>query len=106
MDSIEGLRERIAELEEALGEARLQLEYLSEKFGATGTGNTTLARIKMALAGSATYDRELEHVVAPRPGGTRKCYLPECVKVGVCMHRGTDGSYCKSPRHPIMGHQA
>ncbi len=53
------LQARITELEEALQEARLQLEYLSEKFGQTGTGNTVLARINMALAGSATYESEL-----------------------------------------------
>lgn len=52
-------QDRIEELETTLGEARLQLEYLSEKFGQTGSGNTVLARISMALAGSATYESEL-----------------------------------------------
>lgn len=33
-----------------LDEARLQIEYLHEKFGATGSGNNVLARIDTALA--------------------------------------------------------
>lgn len=45
-----GLGDRVAELTEALHDARLQLEYLSEKFGETGTGNTVLARINSVLA--------------------------------------------------------
>lgn len=42
---------RIAELEAVLGEARLQIEYLQEKFQPTSTGNAVLARINAALAG-------------------------------------------------------
>lgn len=61
-------QDRIAELEVALHEARLQLEYLGEKFGQTGSGNAVLARISMALAGSATYERELEPAGCPTPG--------------------------------------
>ena len=34
---------------EALKEAQLQIEYLHEKFKATGTGNTVLARIQIVL---------------------------------------------------------
>lgn len=49
-DRIDFQKARIAELEAALQEARLQLEYLSEKFGQTGTGNATLAKINAALA--------------------------------------------------------
>ncbi len=42
--------DRIAALEAVLGEARLQLEYLHEKFQPTGSGNAVLARINAALA--------------------------------------------------------
>ena len=38
----------------ALDEARLQIEYLGEKFGETGTGNAVLARIRAALAKART----------------------------------------------------
>ena len=41
--------ERVAELETMLGEARLQLEYLHEKFPKTGTTEVVLARIDEAL---------------------------------------------------------
>ena len=34
---------------EALQEAKLQIEYLHEKFTVTGTGNTILSRIQQAL---------------------------------------------------------
>ena len=43
------LRARVARLEEALKEARLQIEYLHGKFQATGSGNAVLARIDSAL---------------------------------------------------------
>jgi hypothetical protein len=43
-------REMHAEMVAALREARLQIEYLHEKFQATGTGETTLHKIKSALA--------------------------------------------------------
>lgn len=33
-----------------LDEARLQIEYLHKKFGATGSGNNVLSRIETALA--------------------------------------------------------
>lgn len=35
---------------EALHEARLQIEYLHEKFQVTGSGETTLAKIRSAIA--------------------------------------------------------
>lgn len=37
-------------LRAALAEARLQIEYLHEKFGETGSGNAVLARITEALS--------------------------------------------------------
>ncbi len=40
---------RLAELWAALAEARMQLEYLGEKFGPTGTGNAVMARINHVL---------------------------------------------------------
>ncbi len=43
--------QRISDLEAVLGEARLQIEYLQEKFQPTGSGNAVLARINAALAG-------------------------------------------------------
>jgi hypothetical protein len=42
----------IKRLREVLGEARLQLEYMQEKFHPTGSGNAVLARINAALAGA------------------------------------------------------
>lgn len=38
------------EMVEMLREAALQIEYLHEKFQATGTGETVVARIRMLLA--------------------------------------------------------
>ena len=43
------LRARVARLEEALREAKLQIEYLHGKFQETGSGNSALARIDSAL---------------------------------------------------------
>ena len=43
------LRARVARLEEALREAKLQIEYLHGKFQETGSGNAVLARIDSAL---------------------------------------------------------
>lgn len=40
----------VHELVEALTEAKLQIEYLHEKFKATGSGNAVLAKIEAALA--------------------------------------------------------
>ncbi len=40
----------IKRLRAVLGDARLQIEYLQEKFQPTGTGNAVLARINAALA--------------------------------------------------------
>lgn len=42
--------ERVAELDAMLHEARLQLEYLHEKFNPTGTTAAVLARIDAVLA--------------------------------------------------------
>lgn len=39
-----------AQLFEALKQAGLQIEYLSEKFGPTGTGEAVLARIRSAIS--------------------------------------------------------
>ena len=41
--------ERIAQLEAVLVEARLQIEYLHEKFQPTGSGETILALINSSL---------------------------------------------------------
>ncbi len=41
--------ERIDELTKMLGEARIQLEYLHEKFQPTGTSEAVLARIDAVL---------------------------------------------------------
>lgn len=41
--------ERIAELKDVLTEARLQIEYLHEKFTPTGTSEAILARIYEVL---------------------------------------------------------
>ncbi len=49
-DALDAQAAHIAELEAVLGEARLQIEYLQEKFQPTGTGNAVLARINAALA--------------------------------------------------------
>lgn len=38
------------DLYEALAEAELQIEYVHEKFAATGSGNNTLVKIRAALA--------------------------------------------------------
>jgi len=38
------------ELADLLDEAHLQIEYLHEKFGETGSGNNVLSRIETALA--------------------------------------------------------
>lgn len=55
-DYVAGLHEgvrlaeaRADELEELLAEARLQIEYLHDKFKETGSGNTVIARIRLAL---------------------------------------------------------
>ena len=48
-EEIDALRARVARLEEALSEARLQIEYLHGKFKETGSGNAVLARIDSAL---------------------------------------------------------
>lgn len=46
------LRARVRELEGVLTGARLQIEYLHEKFRETGSGNAVLAGIKAALGRS------------------------------------------------------
>lgn len=47
--SITHLRARVAELEAALREAVVQIEYLHGKFQPTGSGETVLARARRAL---------------------------------------------------------
>lgn len=42
--------ERIEKLRAALGECRLQIEYLESKFQPTGTGAAVLAKIDAALS--------------------------------------------------------
>ncbi len=49
-DALDAQTARIAELEAVLGEARLQLEYMQEKFQPTGSGNAVIARINAALS--------------------------------------------------------
>ena len=50
LDAIHDLQvSRVQELETVLREARLQIEYLQEKFQETGTGNALLARIESVL---------------------------------------------------------
>lgn len=44
------LQDKVDALTEVLHDARLQIEYLHDKFTATGTGNTVLARINAVLA--------------------------------------------------------
>ena len=43
-------RPAVTELVEALREAKLQLVYLAEKYGGTGTGNATVATIDALIA--------------------------------------------------------
>ena len=40
---------KVNEMEAALIEAKLQIEYMQEKFKPTGTGNSVLSRIKTLL---------------------------------------------------------
>jgi hypothetical protein len=42
-------RQTVENMTTALQEAYLQIQYLHEKFGSTGTGETTLSRIRSAL---------------------------------------------------------
>lgn len=53
-DLIERLQSRIEALEAAVKEARLQIQYLHEKFGETGSGNSVLAKLD-----ALTTEREL-----------------------------------------------
>jgi hypothetical protein len=48
-EEVKAQYERIDELTTILGEARLQLEYLHEKFQPTGTSEAVLARIDAVL---------------------------------------------------------
>jgi len=48
-DYITYLEERIHKLEDVLGEAVLQIEYLHEKFQETGSGNNVLDKIRAAV---------------------------------------------------------
>lgn len=48
---------RIEELERALREARLQLKYLHDKFGVTGSGMGVIAHIDAALDQSPATSR-------------------------------------------------
>lgn len=49
-NKIEALIAAAPDLYEALQEAKLQIEYLHEKFASTGTGNAVLSKIEAALA--------------------------------------------------------
>lgn len=49
-EELDAAYQRIEELESSLGEARLQLEYLHEKFQPTGTSEAVLARIDRVLS--------------------------------------------------------
>lgn len=51
IDKIKLLEEDNKRLREALEEAKLQLEYLNQKFPETGTTNAVLTRIETALRG-------------------------------------------------------
>ncbi len=48
-DALDQKNRRIAELEEALREAVLQIEYLHGKFQETGSGNAAISRARAAL---------------------------------------------------------
>lgn len=48
-DKNESYRSQIFALKTVLQEAKLQIEYLHEKFGETGSGNQVLAQIEAAL---------------------------------------------------------
>lgn len=49
-EEVKAQYQRIDELATMLGEARLQLEYLHEKFQPTGTSEAVLARIDAVLS--------------------------------------------------------
>jgi hypothetical protein len=49
-DHPEYVAEKIGRMAEVLKEAKLELEYLRDKFQKTGTGEATLARIHVVLA--------------------------------------------------------
>ena len=49
-ETVKSIIEDRDRLRAILAEARLQIEYLHEKFGETGSGNAVLARITEALS--------------------------------------------------------
>lgn len=62
VNAMDEASERIEELEITLQEAMLQLEYLHEKFPATGSGEMTLVRIKAALDSPVRPRRDREPI--------------------------------------------
>lgn len=49
-DAQQVLWEDIRQLRNVLAEAKLQIEYLHDKFGETGSGNAVLAKIERVLS--------------------------------------------------------
>lgn len=80
-------------LREALHEARLQIEYLHEKFVVTGSGNGVLARIDAALSAHAPASEDgwcFDMDKAPRDGTQIILFFPTYREGAVGVYRWND----------------
>lgn len=75
-DALTVAQARIAELERALREARLQLKYLHDKFGVTGSGMGVIAHIDAALGATSPRDAREPRAPSNNSRGRDRSHTP------------------------------